>query len=116
MVAGLLNTLGGDTSLVAKFREAIFKLLTTVKLLTNFVEVVLNHIDVLLVDFGLDSWVFYDQDAEFVKGCGNFETFILPLSTLLKVGLNVDHRRLAKFLGQLVDSVSRDSCWSLLHF
>ena len=83
MVAGLLNTLGSDTSLVAKVGPAVLKGLASVILLTDGIEVLLDHVDVVVVVLRDDARVLEDDDAELMERLGNLVALLFPAFGLL---------------------------------
>ena len=96
MVSGLFHGFRSHSCLVAEFRSHVNEFLPGVELLTDILEVVLDHVDVLVVVLVVHPGVPHDTDAELVEAVGHFLALELPVGVLLtfEESLEVDHRRL----------------------
>lgn len=92
MIAGLLDSLVCCSSLVAQLWVAVLELLASVENLSLLVEVLLHHVDVVLVCPEVDAGVSYNRNSVLVETLGDFLALQLVsgLVVTIKVGLEVD--------------------------
>jgi hypothetical protein len=74
MITGHLNELRGGTDLVVTLRDDVIWHLALVELVADLLEVVLHHVDVVLIILKVDARVLDQQNAELVETFCNFLT------------------------------------------
>lgn len=114
MIARLLDGLRGDASLVAELGEAVLEDLAIIELLTDFLEVVFDHVNVGLVSLRVNARVSHEQDTELVERGGHLGALMLPALALLKVGFDIDDWGLFEFVAKVLNLLFGDFGRSLV--
>lgn len=107
MITSHLDKLRCGTDLVVTFGDDIVRFLALVELVANLLEVVLHHVDVVLVILKINAWVFNEQNAELVETFCYFLTldtdFVRELMLLqllaLQVESHVDYGHVSEVIG-----------------
>ena len=96
MVTSLFHGLWSHSSLITKLRTHVCEFTTCVVFRANAFEIPLQHVDVVIVVFMVNTRVPHNANAELVEAIGNFLALFLPVGIvfLIEEGLHVNYWRL----------------------